>query len=66
MVCVAECGLPHERGPCSNYTVRWAFDASYGECSRFWYGGCEGNGNNFETKEECRKGCVHPEEEIGE
>ncbi|KAK2191742.1 hypothetical protein NP493_46g01054 [Ridgeia piscesae] len=60
----AECGLPHERGPCSNYTVRWAFDASYGECSRFWYGGCEGNGNNFETKEECRKGCVHPEEEI--
>ena len=65
-VCLAECGLSHERGSCTNYTVRWAFDSAYGECSRFWFGGCDGNGNNFETKEECRQGCVHPDVEIGE
>lgn len=33
----------------------------YGGCSRFWYGGCEGNGNRFKSKEECNDTCVAPQ-----
>lgn len=32
----------------------------YGGCSRFWYSGCEGNENRFETNEECHSTCVQP------
>ncbi|KAK2170655.1 hypothetical protein LSH36_1g05070 [Paralvinella palmiformis] len=54
------CGLEHERGSCSNYSVQWRFDPSYGDCNRFWYGGCGGNGNRFETRELCKEQCVKP------
>ncbi|XP_068619320.1 papilin [Battus philenor] len=54
------CSLPTERGPCRNYTVYWFYDMDYGGCSRFWYGGCEGNGNRFASKEECEGVCVQP------
>ncbi|KAL1512853.1 hypothetical protein ABEB36_002368 [Hypothenemus hampei] len=57
----AACSLPKERGSCRNYTVKWFFDMSYGGCSRFWYGGCEGNENRFRTKEECEGVCVKPQ-----
>jgi hypothetical protein len=55
------CGLPKERGSCRNYTVKWYFDISYGGCNRFWYGGCEGNGNRFSSQEQCERSCVTPE-----
>ncbi|XP_066141086.1 papilin isoform X3 [Euwallacea fornicatus] len=55
------CSLPKERGSCRNYTVKWFFDMAYGGCSRFWYGGCEGNENRFKTKEECEGVCVKPQ-----
>ncbi|KPJ10062.1 Papilin, partial [Papilio machaon] len=54
------CSLPTERGSCRNYTVQWYYDMEYGGCSRFWYGGCEGNGNRFQSKEECEDVCVQP------
>ncbi|XP_019769290.2 papilin isoform X1 [Dendroctonus ponderosae] len=56
----ASCSLPKERGTCRNYTVKWFFDMAYGGCSRFWYGGCDGNENRFKTKEECEGVCVKP------
>ncbi|XP_067129548.1 papilin-like isoform X2 [Centruroides vittatus] len=55
------CHLEHEIGSCQNYSVKWYFDVTYGGCSRFWYGGCEGNGNRFNTQEDCEKLCVSPE-----
>jgi hypothetical protein len=55
------CLQPKERGACRNYTVKWFFDMDYGGCSRFWYGGCDGNNNRFKTKEECDGICVKPE-----
>lgn len=55
------CSLPKEAGPCRNFTVKWFFDVSYGGCSRFWYGGCDGNGNVFATQDECESVCVKPE-----
>lgn len=33
----------------------------YGGCSRFWYGGCDGNGNRYKSKEECDQICVMPQ-----
>ncbi|ODM97201.1 Papilin [Orchesella cincta] len=55
------CGLDKERGSCRNFTVRWFFDMEYGGCSRFWWGGCEGNLNKFATQDECKAVCVEPE-----
>lgn len=40
--------------------MKWFFDMEYGGCSRFWYGGCEGNDNRFSNQEECKAKCVEP------
>ncbi|CAB3248675.1 unnamed protein product [Arctia plantaginis] len=56
----AVCSLSSDPGPCSNYTVMYFYDRSFGGCSRFWYGGCDGNGNKFTTKEDCEDICVRP------
>ncbi|EPB79135.1 Kunitz/Bovine pancreatic trypsin inhibitor domain protein [Ancylostoma ceylanicum] len=51
------CMQPIESGRCLAYIPRYAFDANLGKCVKFIYGGCGGNGNNFETKNECRSAC---------
>lgn len=56
----AACGLPKDRGSCRDFTVKWFYDTDYGGCSRFWYGGCDGNENRFKTQEECKEICVQP------
>uniref|UniRef100_A0AAZ3PAB1 BPTI/Kunitz inhibitor domain-containing protein n=1 Tax=Oncorhynchus tshawytscha TaxID=74940 RepID=A0AAZ3PAB1_ONCTS len=38
--------------------IDWYFDTIQSECSRFWYGGCGGNGNRFETQEDCEGLCL--------
>ncbi|KAM3873541.1 LOW QUALITY PROTEIN: collagen alpha-6(VI) chain [Diretmus argenteus] len=52
------CYLRQDVGDCQNYTVAWSFDSEQSECSRFWYGGCGGNANRFETEEECQNFCM--------
>ncbi|GFW45575.1 kunitz-type U19-barytoxin-Tl1a [Trichonephila clavipes] len=51
------CDLPAETGRCRGFFPRYHFDKSTGECKRFVYGGCGGNGNNFKTEEECQNQC---------
>ena len=53
----AICKLVKVHGPCGNFFPRWFFDADTGMCDMFIYGGCEGNENNFGTKEDCQKMC---------
>ncbi|XP_077551060.1 papilin-like [Haemaphysalis longicornis] len=45
-------------GPCKGYFPRWWFDVKTGQCEQFIYGGCQGNKNNYETKEECELKCL--------
>ncbi|XP_068611003.1 WAP, Kazal, immunoglobulin, Kunitz and NTR domain-containing protein 2-like [Brachionichthys hirsutus] len=54
------CGLPGLQGPCKAYEPRWAYSSSLRQCQSFIYGGCEGNDNNFESREACEETCPHP------
>lgn len=52
------CGMPMEVGPCEALVPRFWFDPNKGRCVRFTWGGCGGNGNNFETLERCIATCA--------
>lgn len=52
------CSLSLDQGPCRNYTIHWYYDKQANSCAQFWYGGCGGNDNRYETEEECKKTCV--------
>ena len=51
------CYLDKVTGPCDGRYDAWYFDAASGRCGRFAYGGCLGNANRFETREECEAAC---------
>ena len=51
------CSLPEDPGPCEAINEMWYHNNKEGSCERFNYGGCEGNENIFETREECEKIC---------
>uniref|UniRef100_A0A3P8V0A2 BPTI/Kunitz inhibitor domain-containing protein n=1 Tax=Cynoglossus semilaevis TaxID=244447 RepID=A0A3P8V0A2_CYNSE len=52
------CGLSLDPGPCRNYEVRWYYDTTANSCAQFWFGGCLGNSNRFETERSCRETCM--------
>uniref|UniRef100_A0A1I7Y4Z7 Kunitz/Bovine pancreatic trypsin inhibitor domain protein n=1 Tax=Steinernema glaseri TaxID=37863 RepID=A0A1I7Y4Z7_9BILA len=52
------CELERDSGPCSDAVTQWYFSKGDGECRKFTYGGCRGNGNRFDTKEQCEKRCI--------
>ena len=53
-----DCLLEPERGPCSDYSIKWHYVPQDGNCQRFWYGGCQGNENRFQTEEACESKCL--------
>lgn len=53
----ATCSLPRDVGPCRARMERWTFDAAARRCERFWYGGCLGNANRFQSEESCAQTC---------
>ncbi|XP_073341613.1 collagen alpha-6(VI) chain [Pagrus major] len=54
----AQCQLRADAGiQCADYVQAWFFDKDIGACSPFWYGGCAGNANRFNTENECFRTC---------
>ena len=51
------CELKPEVGNCRASLQRWYFNPQNGLCQTFEYGGCDGNGNNFVSKEQCESFC---------
>ncbi|CAJ1062945.1 collagen%2C type XXVIII, alpha 1b [Xyrichtys novacula] len=52
------CGHVLDPGPCRDYVVKWYYDATANSCAQFWFGGCLGNNNQFETEKLCKEICV--------
>ncbi|XP_022254649.1 kunitz-type protease inhibitor 1-like, partial [Limulus polyphemus] len=52
------CRMPRDHGPCRESLQRYHYSPSHQSCVSFIYGGCGGNVNNFETREECETKCV--------
>ena len=40
------------------HVTRYFYNSTSGQCEQFIYGGCHGNGNNFETQESCIAQCI--------
>ncbi len=51
------CRLPKDPGGCRAAIPKWFYDVETKSCETFNFGGCEGNGNNFETEQECQDKC---------
>jgi len=51
------CMEPMIVGFCRALIPRFYYDSITESCEHFSYGGCDGNGNNFRTKQECEKLC---------
>eukprot|EP00066_Takifugu_rubripes_P018296 XP_011607562.1 PREDICTED: collagen alpha-1(XXVIII) chain-like [Takifugu rubripes] len=49
---------PLDPGPCRQYVVRWYYDPEANSCAQFWFGGCQGNNNKFESEAQCKYSCV--------
>ncbi|XP_033628590.1 papilin-like [Asterias rubens] len=55
--CDDVCSFPKSSGPCLAYFAMWYYDTEERQCRQFIYGGCQGNGNRFQTQEECEQSC---------
>lgn len=51
------CTLPRAEGTCAEKQSRWYFDQSENRCMPFYYTGCGGNKNNFESRDACESDC---------
>ncbi|XP_023217493.1 kappaPI-actitoxin-Avd3b-like [Centruroides sculpturatus] len=51
------CHLQPDKGLCRAAIPRYYYNISTYKCKLFLYGGCLGNGNNFESLQECSDHC---------
>ncbi|XP_028295704.1 papilin b, proteoglycan-like sulfated glycoprotein [Gouania willdenowi] len=51
------CSLPKDEGSCDTWKSSFYFDSATNKCSEFWFGGCQGNANNFESLTACQAQC---------
>nr|XP_045011570.1 kunitz-type protease inhibitor 2 [Jaculus jaculus] len=52
------CRVSKVVGRCRASIPRWWYNVTDGSCQPFMYGGCEGNDNNYLSKEECLENCA--------
>jgi len=56
---VDKCSQPAKvEGSCHDYVLAYSYVSSSGRCEAFYYGGCEGNENRFESAEDCESQCM--------
>ncbi|XP_074469692.1 tissue factor pathway inhibitor 2 [Sebastes fasciatus] len=53
----AVCLLQVDEGPCRAELERYFYNTITQKCERFYYGGCQGNANNFKSYQQCQKTC---------
>uniref|UniRef100_A0A1A9ZNB8 BPTI/Kunitz inhibitor domain-containing protein n=1 Tax=Glossina pallidipes TaxID=7398 RepID=A0A1A9ZNB8_GLOPL len=53
----SDCFLPKEIGPCRASYLKFYYDSGTKACKQFFYGGCQGNANRFDTNDECENLC---------
>ncbi|KAJ8354492.1 hypothetical protein SKAU_G00220590 [Synaphobranchus kaupii] len=53
------CRQDLDPGPCRKYVVKWYYDSTANSCAQFWFGGCEGNRNQFESEDSLQKSLCH-------
>ncbi|XP_042550535.1 eppin-like [Dipodomys spectabilis] len=51
------CSMPKKIGPCLAYLPRWWYNKETELCTKFIYGGCQGNLNNFQSQAVCSVTC---------
>ncbi|KAK2830251.1 hypothetical protein Q5P01_018182 [Channa striata] len=51
------CLLEVDEGPCRDEYERYYYNTRSQKCEVFYYGGCQGNANNFKSYAECQKTC---------
>ncbi|XP_072515082.1 boophilin-H2 [Salminus brasiliensis] len=51
------CGLKMDTGNCFALLAKYYYDSEEKTCRMFMYSGCHGNGNRFDTREDCQKMC---------
>lgn len=52
------CNQERKPGRCMAIFPRWYYNSAWKNCTKFIYGGCQGNKNNFKTKDECERTCL--------
>ncbi|XP_041090588.1 kunitz-type protease inhibitor 1-like [Polyodon spathula] len=53
-----KCHAPIEVGPCRAAFPHFNYDPVNQICREFIYGGCKGNANNYESREDCERACT--------
>lgn len=53
-----QCQLVPDRGPCRGYYQHWYYQPGENQCQTFIYGGCGGNNNRFDEREDCEATCL--------
>ncbi|KAL2087693.1 hypothetical protein ACEWY4_016521 [Coilia grayii] len=51
------CSLKVDPGPCYGLLLKYHYSMEDKTCRLFHYGGCQGNGNRFDSREQCLKLC---------
>nr|AAY66723.1 putative secreted salivary protease inhibitor [Ixodes scapularis] len=52
------CTRDMKDGPCRALIKRFFYNMTTGKCEQFWYGGCDGNKNNFDEENVCNAICA--------